>query len=484
VDELPGTHVSTSKLHEEWVQIRKNIARDKSKSREDLEGCRMMLKSIYQRGAEAAAAKPPTPEPQGAKEGEGDGEGEAADAAADGGEDGGEAGAEGGEGGREEGEESDEAKLDAAKEAQGNERAQRDAADSKSEPELLPGGVTRLELLGVAGEYARCISSLREKREKALLPLALGEYGQVLRLLGNLKGATRAWGDAIDSVFTVMQVGKNWRTIVPRSLMLRGDSTPSGEHLISQFGAWGVLTAATISTTLARYGHVTDLHQQLELSLLAAHLFAVPFSSGLPHPQRAAEFAGYSPRELVAGFEPSSDTMRFEPASVMDAVEFAAPILLRNGLAVETLPMLTLYQVTIRPLFNTSGKPSPPLFMVETRNEIHHSSCKCHARHKLCHCWASNRARIAPLFTKEKSKLATDARPRFVVPRQGGRQGLGSIRKRLHPQGAGMCRRGLCVRGNGPFGGCIRRARLARRGSDGQASQRGRRTRPEEGGVL
>jgi hypothetical protein len=379
VDELPGTHVSTSKLHEEWMQIRKNIARDKSKSREDLEGCRAMLKRIYQRGAEAAAAKPPTPEPEGAKEGGGDEEGVADDAAADGGEDGGEAGAEGAEGAEGgEGEES-ESKLAADKVAEENERAQREAAASKSEPELLPGGVTRLELLGVAGEYARCISSLREKREKALLPLALGEYGQVLRLLGNLKGATRAWGDAIDSVFTVMQVGKHWRSIIPRNLMLRGDSTPSGEHLISQFGAWGILTAATTSTSLARYGHATDLHQQLELSLLAAHLFAVPFSSGLPHPQRAAEFAGYTPRELVAGFEPSSDTMRFEPASVMDAIEFAAPILLRNGLAVETLPMLTLYQVMIRTLSNKQILDAICVtFSCRRRQKSHHFSCTCH----------------------------------------------------------------------------------------------------------
>lgn len=303
IDELPGSGISTSKLHEEWVLLRKNIARDKSKAKEQLDGCRAMIKDILNRGV-VASSLPPS-EPEGEKEGGGEGAGGAEEdqTRAEEGEVGGEDRGKGEEGGGE-----------AAGDGGGGlvTRAPTVAKSEveKEEHELLPGGVMRLEVLGVAGEYARCISTLREKREKVLLPLALAEYGHVLRLLGDIKGAANAWGDAMDSVFTVMHVGRHWRDVVPVSIMLRGENPVSSEHLIKQFGAWGIITAGTLSAALARYGHPMDLHQQLELSLLCAHLFAVPFSSGLPHPQRAAEFAGYTPRELITGFDPTSDTLR------------------------------------------------------------------------------------------------------------------------------------------------------------------------------
>lgn len=61
-------------------------------------------------------------------------------------------------------------------------------------------------------------------------------------------------------------------------------------------------------------------------------------------PCRAAEFASYTPKELITGFDPMSEPLRCEPATMMDAIEFAASILLRNEHALETLPMLSLYQ--------------------------------------------------------------------------------------------------------------------------------------------
>jgi len=50
----------------------------------------------------------------------------------------------------------------------------------------------------------------------------------------------------------------------------------------------------------------------------------------------------------VIGFDPTVDRFRCEPASIMDSIEFAANALLRNEHAIETLPMLSLYQYLAR----------------------------------------------------------------------------------------------------------------------------------------
>ncbi len=44
----------------------------------------------------------------------------------------------------------------------------------------------------------------------------------------------QAWSDALDSIFTVLHVGRQWRTVVPPSIMHRGENPTGNMSLLSK----------------------------------------------------------------------------------------------------------------------------------------------------------------------------------------------------------------------------------------------------------
>ncbi|KAJ1485895.1 hypothetical protein T484DRAFT_2387970 [Baffinella frigidus] len=328
---LPGRDQKLDEMYQEWLMIKKVIGRDKSLCLQDLQRCRGLLVSFQSKDKKAAHSQ--LQEDAAAALAKQAAEDKAAEDA-------------------ENAEEGADANADAPPEGPpAGEGAEEEGGGVKGEmavvvgSEVARGGERKAEAEGIALQYARCVAMLREKREKELLAPALLEYGEVLWYLGNKKGAGAVWNDALDSVFTVLNMGRNWRDTLDPSLLLDPPArAPTNHNLLERIGVVQLLRAGALAARLAQRTYHQDLHLQLEYALLAAHLFAQPFTSGLPHPQRARDFATYTPRELLPGGNVFADPTEADPVAVLDACAFVARVLLKNGHALETLPMLSLAQ--------------------------------------------------------------------------------------------------------------------------------------------
>ena len=323
---LPGSDIEVQEVRTKWQYLEKVYDRDKSRSLLELQRCRAMLATFLKKrdehnaaaaAAAAEAAKPPEPPA----------EGDAEPAAEDGAE-----------------------LTEEEKEAKEKERKALEAAEKLAkeremkEKEAKRHKQARAQAEKIAQEYSKCVMLLREKREKELLPWALHEYGEVLWFLGNVQGAGQAWNDSLDSIFTVMNVGRHWRDQVSTKQILNVPVQRQGPSVLERVGLRSVLAAASIAAKLSKCIYTRDLHLQLEYALFAAHLLAMPFTCGLPHPQRARDFATYVPQELVPDENPFEDAYAVDAAALMDGCEFCGKVLFRNGYGLEMLPMTSLYQ--------------------------------------------------------------------------------------------------------------------------------------------
>ena len=323
---LPGSDIKVKEVRTKWQHLEKVYDRDKSRSLLELQRCRSLRADfLKKRDADKAAAAAAAVE--------------AAKALGPPDEEGAEAPAE-----------DDTALTEDEKEAKENEQQARLAAKKIADEQALKDKEAkrqkqaRAQAEKIALEYSKCVMMLREKREKELLPWALHEYGEVLWFLGNVQGAGQAWNDSLDSIFTVMNVGRHWRDQISTKQMLNAPVKSEGPSVLERVGLRSVLAAATIAAKLSKCIYTRDLHLQLEYALFAAHLLAMPFTCGLPHPQRARDFATYMPQELVPGENPFEDAYAVDAAALMDGCEFCGKVLFRNGYGLEMLPMSSLYQ--------------------------------------------------------------------------------------------------------------------------------------------
>ena len=322
VETLPGTSVKTAVLLKNWQHLEMVYDRDKSLSSLELGRCReLVAEFIKKQGALSAELDhaDQLASVAGAPDGEAEAQGE-------------------------EPTEANEEEVAAKKEAERQARAEQEAVRQQQRQQREAKAHVQAEKL--SNEYAKCVVFLREKREQQLLPFALHEHGQLLWYLGNVQGAGQAWNDALDSIFTVMNVGRHWRDELSTKDLLNAPALRGGRApgVMERIGLKWVLAAATIAGKLAQYVYTQDLHLQLEYALFAAHLLAAPFTNGLPHPQRARDFASYVPRELIPGEDAFADVYAVDPATLMDACELCGKVLFRNGYGLEMLPMMSLYQ--------------------------------------------------------------------------------------------------------------------------------------------
>ena len=321
---LPGTNLAVLDLLDKWEKMAVGYERDKNRSVIELERCRSLVKALV-KAQQALQNTPPPVTPQISQAG----------------------GSEGGEGeggveGQQVSEEEQEARLE-------EERAARELAHqhhlTKQQQALRQQGESiAKQAESIAKSYSKCVGMLREKREKEHLPWALNEYAHVLLYLGNVQAAGQAWNDALDCIFGLVNVGRHWREqLVPEHLVNPPLSLPQPRPL-QRLGLKSLLGAACMAGNLSKCVYMSDLHSQLEYSLFAAHLFAAPFEYGLPHPQRARDFAMYVPLELVADEDGFSDAYAVDAATLMDLAEFSGKVLFRNEYGLEMLPMMSLYQ--------------------------------------------------------------------------------------------------------------------------------------------
>jgi hypothetical protein len=103
-------------------------------------------------------------------------------------------------------------------------------------------------------------------------------------------------------------------------------------------GAQRALYAGTLLGKLCRYHYLrvcrassapcrfSPRSEDIRLKLLAAHLLSAPFSVGLPHPPRPAEFGAYAATVLVPGVDLFSDNYQYasSPTSLLRSAECAS----------------------------------------------------------------------------------------------------------------------------------------------------------------
>uniref|UniRef100_A0A7S0DWM5 Fibronectin type-III domain-containing protein n=2 Tax=Hanusia phi TaxID=3032 RepID=A0A7S0DWM5_9CRYP len=310
IQKLPGGDVTIRAIYDDWVKIQSDIGRDKSKHAIELERCRMALKS-FMREERLKRSKnvrkknteevPPNDAEQKDTANE-NGEAEVPETSST---------------------PSDRVRLD--------EEAEKDA-----ESKVKAGAIEQ--------QYGRCISTLREKREKELLPLALQEYGEILYFCGKTREAGLAWNDALDSIFTIMNVGRHWRDLVPPLLLTNPPAKAKSSPILNTYGLNNILLATVLCFKLSSLTYRLDLHMQLEYSLFAAHLIALTFSCGLPHPARAREFADYTPRELTISDPFADDSSMCDAATLADASSFCCQVLFEYKFYLQVLPLASFYQ--------------------------------------------------------------------------------------------------------------------------------------------
>ncbi|EKX39048.1 hypothetical protein GUITHDRAFT_165079 [Guillardia theta CCMP2712] len=311
IQKLPGKNVTIRATYDDWLKIQSDIGRDKSKHAIELERCRMALKnfmreerlkksrgSIKQSSQEVLMKDNPQNDDTATEN---------------------------------EGAQATEAASMSSEKAQVQEEGDREAE-----------AMTRAGAIEV--QYGRCISVLREKRERELLPLALQEYGEILYFCGRHREAGLAWNDALDSIFTVMNVGRQWRDLIPTTLLTNPPAQAQRSSLLKKYGLNNILLATVLCFKLSSLTYRLDLHLQLEYSLFAAHLVALTFTCGQPHPSRARDFADYTPRELTASDPFANDSSMCDAATLADASSFCCQVLFEYKFYLQMLPFASFYQ--------------------------------------------------------------------------------------------------------------------------------------------
>jgi len=327
---LPGSSIEVATLKGKWEELCEVYARDKSPSLLELLRCRALLAAFAEEQMQPAAVS------------------SSQDAQHDTAKDGGEA--------EDVGEAEDSAQKDAGEvsEEEAGQLLEEQAAQVATHQQVLHKAAAHAlakrqkqwadKARDIGVQYSVCVHMLREKQQTLLLPWALHEYGQTLWYQGNSHGAAQAWNDSLDCIFTAINVGRHWRDHIDPTLMLNAPVKGVGGSVLEKVGLKSVLGAACIGSKLASYIYTSDLHQQLEYALFVAHLLAAPFTSGLPHPQRARDFANYVPQELVEGEDGFADAFAVDAATLMDGCELCAKVLFANGYGLMMLPMVSLYQ--------------------------------------------------------------------------------------------------------------------------------------------
>lgn len=132
-----------------------------------------------------------------------------------------------------------------------------------------------------------------------------------------------------------LQVVQTWRDTI---------QSAADSALLAQHGARTLLFAgAVLGGKLLRHGLAMDAHARGEVALLAATLIKAAFSGSLSHPQRALDFAKHSPAALWEGVDIFSDAHALNAADTAAGAEALAHALLRSDSALESLPVLALW---------------------------------------------------------------------------------------------------------------------------------------------
>ncbi|MEW5312856.1 MAG: hypothetical protein WDW38_004457 [Sanguina aurantia] len=192
------------------------------------------------------------------------------------------------------------------------------------------------DFLRLPAEYVKVIEVLKKRGGRAHLVLATHELGDVHAHFGDWRGASVAWNDALDMLLGPYQVLRGWRKAI---------APLTARQLLSSYGVHGLLMGGGLLVgKLARYSCYDSLHLRLESCRLSARLLGAIFCSSVAHPQREVGFSGYVPRELWAGAELWGDAYKCNVTDLMSGLETVCGGLLDNDLALEALPVISLWE--------------------------------------------------------------------------------------------------------------------------------------------
>lgn len=103
------------------------------------------------------------------------------------------------------------------------------------------------------------------------------------------------------------------------------------------------MLAGCLLVKTAKYT-VSDVNTSVEHSLMAARLFTCIFACDVMHPTRLCDFATYVPSQVWPGVDLFGDRYRCNSHAMLEALEFDASELVAAGYALESLPVISLYE--------------------------------------------------------------------------------------------------------------------------------------------
>jgi hypothetical protein len=131
---------------------------------------------------------------------------------------------------------------------------------------------------------------------------------------------------------------RSWRTALVAD-------TPA--TLLAKHGVPGLLLAgATLCGKLAGISYTHNSHLQLEAALLGSKLASSVFVCSVTHPQRALDFADYTPVAIWEGPKGSlfNDPYALNAPDVADGLESISGIAVEGGHQLEALPVMALWE--------------------------------------------------------------------------------------------------------------------------------------------
>jgi len=185
----------------------------------------------------------------------------------------------------------------------------------------------------VTSKYKDCIESLKKKQENFALIQALHERGNIYFSIGDVKNYMQDWNESLDTIFQRIFSLKNWREIFQEHKNLAWD-----------IGVEKCLIGSILLYKLANFGYFTDIHSQMECSLMAYELVFAIFKITMPHQFIPISFGPYRIKEILQDRDLFSNKYVLSPADLIVACNYHALYLMDNGHHIKAIPLIGLME--------------------------------------------------------------------------------------------------------------------------------------------
>ncbi|KAJ3328133.1 hypothetical protein HDU76_010540 [Blyttiomyces sp. JEL0837] len=176
--------------------------------------------------------------------------------------------------------------------------------------------------------YEALIGKAARDTDTDLLCEICNEYGDLLHLNEDVKGAAVFWSRCIDAALGVQRSLTQWRKILGSH----------GPHACVG-NAKRTILAGVAAAKLARHMYWNDMDRNQELLFLSTRLLASLLHSSIPHPKDPLAYASYLPGSLLPHLELFTDCNSLNPFSLCEVLTETARDMVAYDKIMEALPL-------------------------------------------------------------------------------------------------------------------------------------------------